>query len=79
MEQATVKDHSCDKFGYVDKIMPCFVFQKRLEFLNLKKLRTSHWAFWKNAERDVFGFLITQFWKNHFWRKKTCDLLFQDF
>ena len=24
-----VKDHPCDKFGYVGKIMPCFFFQTR--------------------------------------------------
>ena len=43
----------------------------------LNNPRTSRWAFWKKAERDVFGFLITQF-LNHFW-KKTCVLLFKDF
>ena len=26
-----VKDHPCDKFGYVDKIMPCVFFQKQLK------------------------------------------------
>ena len=26
-----VKVHPCDKFGHVDKIMPCFFFQNRLE------------------------------------------------
>ena len=32
----------------------------------------------KNAQREVFGFLITQFFLITF-EKKTCDLLFQDF
>ena len=32
-----VKVHPCDKFGHVDKIMPCFFFQNRLKMVNLKK------------------------------------------
>ena len=49
-----VKDHPCDKFGYVDKIMPLF-FQKQLKKFKFEKIREHH------AERDVFGFLITHF------------------
>ena len=26
-----VKDHPCDKFGYVDKIMPCFFFKSDIK------------------------------------------------
>ena len=26
-----VKDHPCDKFGYVEKIMPCFFFEKEVK------------------------------------------------
>ena len=55
-----VKVHPWDKFGHVDKIMPCFFFQKRLKNVKFKKIQELH------AERDVFGFLITQFFFNHF-------------
>ena len=37
-----VKDHPCDKFGYVDQIMPCFFFQKRLKNFKFKKIREHH-------------------------------------
>ena len=38
--------------------MPCFFSKAIKEWSIMKNLRTSHWTFWKNAERDVFGFVI---------------------
>ena len=73
-----VKVHPCDKFGHVDKIMPCFFFQKRLKNVKFKKIREHHakrfekrwaWCFWIF---DTLFFLIT-------FEKKTSLRFFHDF
>ena len=57
-----VKDHPYDKFGYVEKIMPCF-FSSNTQKLNLvvKNPKTWVWAFLKCAGTHVHGFVITKF------------------
>ena len=37
-----VKDHPCDKFGYVDISMPCFFLQKGFENFKFLKIREHH-------------------------------------
>ena len=56
------------------------VFSKAIKkFFFFLNLRTSRWTFWKIAERDVFWFLFTQLFFNHFWRKKNMWFTFSRF
>ena len=74
-----LKDHLCNKFGYVGKMMPCF-FSSNKQKLNLvvKNLNTCVRAYWKYAGMHILGFVISKFSFCLFEEKNMC-LLFHDF
>ena len=52
-----VKDHPCDKFGYVGKIMPCFFFKHAKTEFSGKKSENMHSSVLKkrwNARSRIF-------------------------
>ena len=68
-----VKDHPYDKFGYVEKIMPCFFLSNtQKQNLVVKNPKTCVWAFLKYAGTHVLGFVITKFSFCVFEKKDMC-------